>query len=85
MRLSGHVTDVVGLVLEATGPNAPFGAACVIGDARVPAEIVGFRGGRVLLMPLGELGGVAPGSRVELVRERPTVRVGRTDVEAHTQ
>jgi flagellum-specific ATP synthase len=77
VRLSGRVTDVVGLALEATGPNAPVGAACVIEDAGVPAEVVGFRGGRVLLMPLGELAGVAPGSRVVLRRERPVVHVGR--------
>jgi len=76
VRLTGRVTDVVGLVVEATGPNAPLGAVCDVGPARVSAEVVGFRGGRVLLMPLGELGGVAPGSRVVLVHEQPLVRVG---------
>jgi flagellum-specific ATP synthase len=98
VQVSGRVTDVIGLVVEATGPGAPVGSLCAItegshssrpatpspeprsGDAaaRRPllAEIVGFRTGRVLLMPLGELAGVAPGSRVVLVRERPLVRVG---------
>src|SRR5262245_44849578 len=74
VRVSGRVVDVIGLVVEATGPGAPVGSLCHIGT--IPAEVVGFRGGRVLLMPLGDLAGVAPGSRVVLVRERPVVRVG---------
>ena len=130
VRVSGRVTDVIGLVVEATGPGAPVGSLCAIhgptrdrggarfgnmeprsgdagatrplrdnaddtsatrplrydveeprrGDAAAQrpllAEIVGFRTGRVLLMPLGDLAGVSPGSRVVLLRERPLVRVG---------
>jgi flagellum-specific ATP synthase len=73
------VTDVIGLVVEASGPGAPVGSLCRIGGPGpegIPAEVVGFRTGRVLLMPLGDLAGVAPGSPVVLVRERPLVRVG---------
>ncbi len=82
MRVSGRVTDVVGLAVEATGPGAPVGSVCEIlaadGGAALPAEIVGFRGARIVLMPLGDVRGLGPGSRVVLVRERPTVRVGAT-------
>src|SRR6059036_330517 len=74
VRVSGRVVDVIGLVVEATGPGAPVGSLCHIGA--IPAEVVGFRSGRVLLMPLGDLAGVAPGSRVVLAREWPIVRVG---------
>lgn len=76
-RIRGRVTDVIGLVVEATGPGAPVGSLCHIGDpgeAGIPAEVVGFRGGRVLLMPLGDLNGVAPGRAVVLRSERPVVR-----------
>jgi flagellum-specific ATP synthase len=85
VRVSGRVTDVIGLVVEASGPGAPVGSLCAVhrlggrpGEpgGRIPAEVVGFRTGRVLLMPLGDLAGVAPGGRVELVRERPLVGVG---------
>jgi len=81
VRLSGRVTDVTGLVVEATGPGTPVGSQCVIesaweGGEAIPAEVVGFRGGKLLLMALGELSGVAPGARVTLVAERPLVRVG---------
>jgi flagellum-specific ATP synthase len=77
-RVSGRVTDVIGLIVEASGPGAPIGSLCAIGPAEraIPAEVVGFRTGRVLLMPLGDLAGVAPGSPVVLVREHPLVRVG---------
>jgi len=79
-RVSGRVTDVIGLTIEATGPCAPVGSLCeVIGreaGAPVAAEVVGFKTDRLLLMPLGEVRGIGPGNRVVLVRERPTVRVG---------
>jgi len=79
VRVSGRVTDVIGLVVEATGPGGPVGSLChIVGPAgaAIPAEIVGFRSGRVLLMPLGDLAGVAPGSHVVLMREQPRVRIG---------
>ncbi|TMB46427.1 MAG: FliI/YscN family ATPase [Deltaproteobacteria bacterium] len=79
VRVSGRVTDVIGLVVEASGPGAPVGSLCRIStrdQGGIFAEVVGFRTGRVLLMPLGDLAGVAPGSQVLLVRERPLVGVG---------
>ncbi|HXJ35872.1 MAG TPA: FliI/YscN family ATPase [Candidatus Eisenbacteria bacterium] len=77
-RPGGRVTDVVGLVVEATGPAAPVGALCEIttAGASIAAEVVGFRDRRALLMPLGPLAGVGPGNRVRLARTQPTVAVG---------
>jgi flagellum-specific ATP synthase len=75
VRVSGRVTDVIGLVVEASGPGAPIGSVCAIGPG-ILAEVVGFRTGRVLLMPLGDMTGIAPGSPVVLVRQRQLVRVG---------
>lgn len=81
VRMSGRVTNVIGLALEATGPGVPVGSLCeVVGrevGEPVLAEVVGFRSNRVVLMPLGEVRGIGPGSRVVLIRQRPTVRVGR--------
>jgi flagellum-specific ATP synthase len=79
-RPAGRVTDVVGLVIEATGPAAPVGARCDVATASgaLAADVVGHRDGRALLMPLGEIAGVGPGSRVVLRRAEPVVAVGET-------
>ncbi|MGC9221318.1 MAG: FliI/YscN family ATPase [Solirubrobacteraceae bacterium] len=67
-RRRGRVGDLIGLIIEATGLEAEIGEVCLVGDIRrdqpVPTEVVGFRGGRTLLMPLGELGGIGPGTQV---------------------
>lgn len=86
VRISGRVTDVIGLVVEGSGPGLPVGGLCEIvrrpglGTTRVDAEVVGFRRGerksRVLLMPLGEVRGIEPGSRIVVRGERPTAAVG---------
>ena len=70
-RRHGYVSNLIGLIVEVTGLQAEVGEVCLVEagrreDARppVPAEVVGFRDGRTLLMPLGELHGIGPGTRV---------------------
>ena len=68
-RVNGRVEQVVGLVIESSGPAASVGEACWITPAEGMgepglAEVVGFRQHRVLLMPLGEMRGLGPGSEV---------------------
>jgi flagellum-specific ATP synthase len=67
-RRRGRVSNLIGLVIEATGLQAEVGELCEIETGRtraaVPAEVVGFREGRTLLMPLGPLDGIGPGKRV---------------------
>ncbi len=80
VRVSGRVTDVIGLVIEGTGPGLPIGGVCRIerrdGGPPTAAEVVGFRHNRVLLMPLGEVSGIEPGNRIVVARERPAIGVG---------
>ena len=80
VRVSGRVTDVIGLVVEAPVPALPIGGVCQIerrdGGESIAAEVVGFRQNRVLLMPLGELSGIEPGNRIVVARERPAIGVG---------
>lgn len=68
VRVMGRVMDVVGLIIESDGPNAKIGELCWLETAatgaRLPAEVVGFKGNRTLLMPLGELEGIHPGALV---------------------
>jgi flagellum-specific ATP synthase len=64
----GRVVQLIGLVVESEGPLAAIGEVCRIESARhgdsTLAEVVGFRDHHLLLMPLGELQGVHPGSEV---------------------
>ncbi len=65
----GRVNNLIGLIIEATGLVAEVGEVCKISAGRdrppVSAEVVGFREGRTLLMPLGELQGIGPGTKVQ--------------------
>jgi flagellum-specific ATP synthase len=72
--VSGKLTRVAGLVLEAVGIKAPVGSVCVISlpsGQTVDAEVVGFSGDRLLLMPEADVYGVAPGARVVLLDTDP--------------
>jgi flagellum-specific ATP synthase len=64
----GHVVRLIGLVIESNGPLAAVGEVCRIQSARhdrtTLAEVVGFRDHNLLLMPLGEVHGIHPGSEV---------------------
>lgn len=64
LRIYGRVAQVVGLVIESTGPDAKIGDICSIelgSKNDVRAEVVGFRNSRLLLMPFGEMNGVRAG------------------------
>jgi flagellum-specific ATP synthase len=64
----GRVVQLVGLVIESQGPLAAMGEVCRIESPRhdgvTLAEVVGFRNHHLLLMPLGEVHGIQPGSEV---------------------
>lgn len=67
-RKVGHVAQVTGLVIESEGPNLAIGDVCRITTGNrehsVYAEVVGFRGHRLLLMPLGDMVNIKVGSEV---------------------
>jgi type III secretion protein N (ATPase) len=63
LRLAGRVTEVTGLVLRAAIPGVRVGELVHIdlaGGQRVQAEVVGFRGDEVVLLPLGDTAGIGP-------------------------
>jgi flagellum-specific ATP synthase len=74
-HLAGRLTRINGLVMEASGLKLPLGAAVHIqtpGAGLVEAEIVGFAGDRLFMMPAEDVYGLAPGALV-LPQEPPRV------------
>ncbi len=76
----GRVVAVAGLVIESDGPNVGLGELCRLHSERdgfsMLAEVVGFRGERVLLMPLGETTGLHPGCPVAALDRADTPVIG---------
>ncbi|WP_084887121.1 flagellar protein export ATPase FliI [Vibrio sp. qd031] len=75
---SGKLVRVVGLTLEATGCKAPIGSLCMVEtlSGEMEAEVVGFEGDRLLLMPSESIAGVLPGARVTPVVRDAGLPVG---------
>ncbi len=80
VRNHGRVVQLIGLVIESEGPLAAVGEICRIESAgsniSTLAEVVGFRNNQVLLMPLGDLNGIHPGSEVIALGTSLQVPVG---------
>jgi len=79
VRWSGRVTQVVGTLVESSGPFCSVGECCEIVEEsgiRFPGEIVGFRGSNVLSMSLEEPRGVRFGDQIITRGSRPRIRVG---------
>jgi len=75
----GQVVRVVGLLVESTGPAASVGEICEVRSGRGPSlavEVVGFRDGRLLSVPLGETTGIRPGDRIVSTGSALTIPVG---------
>ena len=74
-ELRGAVNDMTGLVIEGTGPFVPVGSQVTVrsGHQEIPAQVVGFKRDKILLMPFGEIQGISPGAVI-------TAAEGNTDV-----
>ncbi len=75
----GRVSQVVGLTIESIGPDVSVSDLCIIKASKhstpIYAEVVGFRNNNILLMPIGEMHGIGPGSIVEAANKPLTVKV----------
>lgn len=80
VKYTGYVSQVIGLTIEAIGPAVKIGEVCKIYTLKesqpIIAEVVGFKEKKVLLMPLGEMEGIGPGSKVEALGTTLEVKVG---------
>ena len=78
-RLYGRVAGVLGLLVEVAGLDRVLsvGSRCnlVARDGRrVLSEVIGFRQGRALLMPVGTVDGIGLGCKAELAGSDPVIR-----------
>jgi ATP synthase in type III secretion protein N len=79
VRVRGRVTELTGLVIKASVPNVRVGELVYIKSrtrGQVKAEVVGFQGDEVMLMPLGELYGIGPDSEVIPTGKPLTIKCG---------
>ena len=82
IKQMGRVVKIVGLTIESLGPQVSVGDACMISSGnhlkKVLAEVVGFKDNRILLMPLGDMEGIGPGSYVESIGHPLQVSVSKS-------
>lgn len=75
----GRVVSLAGQAIESAGPDAAIGDICTVdtgSGAKLQAEVVALRPGRVVLMPYGDIGGIGIGARVEAADRRGEIPVG---------
>ena len=81
IRVNGKVSEIIGLMVEGHGPAASIGEVCGIvpvnSEDAVEAEVVGFKNGRVLLMPLQSIQGLGPGCRILSMGRKAAIGVGK--------
>jgi len=81
IKVYGKISEIIGLVVEGHGPAVSIGEVCTIRsgpEATVHAEVVGFRQGKVLLMPLEGMQGLSPGCQIQTLGCKASVRVGNS-------
>ncbi len=80
IQVHGKVSEIVGLVVEGHGPAVSLGELCAIhpagGGRAIAAEVVGFKKGKVLLMPLDTIQGLSPGARIVSLGRKASVEIG---------
>ncbi|MBU3917777.1 FliI/YscN family ATPase [bacterium] len=80
-KIEGKVDEVVGFLIKAHNPGLRIGSSCNIINPEtrkiVPGEAVGFKGDKILVMPLGEIRGIGPLSKIVPTTDQPFVAVGK--------
>lgn len=79
----GKIDKIIGMMIEATGPMSNIGDVCKIyptiedrqREKFITAEVVGFKGNKILLMPYGDVSGIGPGSVVESTGNKLMLKV----------
>lgn len=86
MHISGRVTRVAGLVMEAVGLKLPVGSPCTVplsNGKLIEAEVVGFQDERLFLMPQSDVEGIVSGTRVYAVEAPKSLHTGLVAASGH--
>ena len=79
-RHQGKIEKIIGMTVEATGPECNIGDVCRIfrkgSEEFIYGEVVGFNEGKVMLMPYTDIEGIGPGSIVDNTGRQLEVNVG---------
>ncbi|MFQ5455223.1 MAG: flagellar protein export ATPase FliI [Nitrospirota bacterium] len=80
IKQHGKVTQLIGLVIEGHGAACSVGDVCeiypLVGGKPIDVEVVGFRDEKILMMPLGEIRGIGPGSKIATKQYKTSIKVG---------
>ncbi len=79
IKIYGKVTNVAGIVIEGIGPGVSIGSVCSIVNENnevIQAEVVGFKGNRILLMPFTDIKGLTPNCLIYAAKGLTNIRVG---------
>lgn len=80
VKKSGRIIQMVGQIIEAYNPGTSVGGLCHIFNPdtgeQVMGEVIGFKGDKVLLMPLGQMNAISPRCRIIPQDRPPSVPVG---------
>lgn len=78
LQFKGYVSEIIGLVISANGPKASIGEVVYVESQEgvIPAEVVGFKDSKTLLMPLGNMRGIAHGNIIRASGASLRIKVG---------
>lgn len=80
-KVEGKVDEVVGFLIKAHNPGLRIGSSCKIISPQTgestPGEAVGFKEDKILVMPLGDIRGIGPESRIVPTTDQPVIPAGK--------
>lgn len=77
IRVYGRINKIVGLTIESEGPPSSVGEVLKLedGNVKVPLQVIGFQGNRVISMPFGEIKGISHGHQLYSTGEYPSIHI----------
>jgi flagellum-specific ATP synthase len=77
IRVYGRISKIVGLTIESDGPPSSVGEVLRLedGSVKVPLQVIGFHGNKVIAMPFGDLKGISHGHRLYSTGEYPRIQI----------